>query len=56
VIRVVADTHTLVWALFNDPRLSQTARTTIDQIIASGDEVGVSAITIVELVYLVEKG
>lgn len=28
----------------------------LDQIIASGNEVGVSTITVVELVYLVEKG
>lgn len=56
MIRVVADTHTLVWALFNDPRLSQTAKDTIDQTIANGNEVGISAITVVERVYLVEKG
>src|SRR5690349_6072040 len=45
-----------VRALFNDPRLSPAARAAIDSTIAAGDQVGVSAITVVELVYLVEKG
>jgi PIN domain nuclease of toxin-antitoxin system len=55
LIRVVADTHALVWAIFNDPRLSTVARDAIIQTLADGDEIGVATITLVELVYLVEK-
>lgn len=56
MIRLVADTHALVWAIFNDPRLSSLARDTMTQVLVDGDEIGISAITVVELVYLVEKG
>ena len=53
---VVADTHTIVWYLANDARLSQTAMQTLDRASASGEPIYVPSICLVELTYLVEKG
>jgi PIN domain nuclease of toxin-antitoxin system len=53
---LVADTHTVVWYLLNDSRLSPAAREALDAASAAGDPVFVSAISVSELVYLVEKG
>jgi PIN domain nuclease of toxin-antitoxin system len=55
MIVAVADTHTAIWYLFSDPRLSTAASALIDQTIAAGDHIGVSAISLAEMVYLVEK-
>jgi PIN domain nuclease of toxin-antitoxin system len=51
---VVADTHVLVWFLLEPARLSASADAALDGAVSSG--IYISAITIVELVYLVEKG
>ena len=51
----VADTHTVLWYLFNDPRLSTVAGDFIDQAAAKGQRVGVSSITLAEIVYLVDQ-
>jgi PIN domain nuclease of toxin-antitoxin system len=56
VIRSVADTHTVIWYLYADNRLSANARTAIERAAASGDQVAFSAITLAEIVYLAEKG
>lgn len=40
----------------SDPRLGLAASAFIDQTIAAGDHIGISAITIAEMVYLIEKG
>ena len=53
---VVADTHTIVWYLANDARLSQTAMQALDLASASGEPIYVPSICLVELTYLVEKG
>jgi len=55
MIAVVADTHTVVWYLFGDPRLSARAREAIEDAGSTGSQVAVSAITLAELIYLVEK-
>jgi PIN domain nuclease of toxin-antitoxin system len=55
MVRVVADTHALIWYVFKDQRMSATARTEIDRVAASGDEIAVSSISLVEIVYLMEK-
>lgn len=55
MIGLVLDTHALVWSLFNDPQLSLTARATIDAAIERGLVAALSAITVVELVYLTER-
>lgn len=52
----VADTHTAIWYLFGDPRLSLTAKATLDKAASDGNQVGISAITLAEIVYLAEKG
>lgn len=56
MIRAIADTHTVIWYIQPDDRLSATARDVIDMAAAAGEYIGVSAITIVEMVYLTEKG
>jgi PIN domain nuclease of toxin-antitoxin system len=56
MIVAIADTHAAIWYLFSDPRLGTAASAFIDQTIAAGDHIGISAITIAEMVYLSEKG
>lgn len=56
MIVAIADTHAVIWYLFSDPRLGDTASAFIDNTIANGNQIGVSAITIAEMVYLIEKG
>lgn len=53
---VVADTHTLIWSLFEPSRLSVAAKTALADAEAAGAPVYVSSVSIVELRYLVEKG
>jgi len=53
---LVADTHTAVWYLLNDARLSLSAREALDAASAAGNPIFVSAISVVELFYLAEKG
>lgn len=55
-IRVVADTHTILWYLYNDPRLSPTAYSLMDATDKAGDQIAIASITLAEIVYLVEKG
>ena len=51
----VADTHTALWYLYDDKRLSATSGDFIDQAAAGGRQMVVSSISLAELVYLVEK-
>ncbi|MDX2096683.1 MAG: type II toxin-antitoxin system VapC family toxin [Leptolyngbyaceae cyanobacterium bins.59] len=53
---VVADTHSLIWYLQNSSKLSATALNALDSATQMGDPVYVSSITVVEIVYLTEKG
>lgn len=53
---VLADTHAILWYLIRDPRLSPVARAAMNAASASGDPIYVSAITLVEVLYLTEKG
>ncbi|OIN88035.1 MAG: PIN domain protein, partial [Anaerolineae bacterium CG1_02_58_13] len=55
MIRAVADTHTLIWYLFEDKRLSRRAKQFIDIASEKGDQIGFSAISVIEIVYLIEK-
>jgi PIN domain nuclease of toxin-antitoxin system len=52
----IADTHAALWYLFSDPRLGNAASSFIDDAVSKGNHIGVSAISIAEIVYLVEKG
>jgi PIN domain nuclease of toxin-antitoxin system len=56
MIAGVADTHTALWHLFDDPRLSATASAFIDEAANTRRKIAVSSISLAELVYLVEKG
>ncbi len=56
MLRTVADTHTIIWYLYDDSRLSQPARTLIEEAASAGDQIGFSTITLAEIVYLSEKG
>jgi PIN domain nuclease of toxin-antitoxin system len=53
---VVVDTHAAVWYLLDSNRLSSEAQKAMDDAAEAGDPVFVSAISLVEIVYLVEKG
>ena len=55
MIVVVADTHTILWYLFGDSRLSDAAKKYIDQAANRQDTIGVSSITLAEALYLAEK-
>jgi len=54
-VSAVLDTHTVLWYLENSKELSPLARTTIEDAIRDGRQVHVSAISLVESVYLVER-
>ncbi len=56
MIAAVADTHVVIWNLFNDKRLSANARKFIDNVEASGNQIAMSALTLAEIVYLMERG
>jgi PIN domain nuclease of toxin-antitoxin system len=55
VIAGVADTHTALWHLFDDARLSSPARDFIDKAAAGTHRIAVSSISLAEVVYLIEK-
>ncbi|BAY91801.1 MULTISPECIES: hypothetical protein [unclassified Tolypothrix] len=56
MLRAVADTHTVIWYIFGDSRLSTTAKDMIEQIVSDGDQIAFASITLAEIVYLSEKG
>lgn len=56
MIAAVADTHTVIWYLFNNPKLSAVAKEAVGRALWQGNQVGASAIQLVEMVNLVEKG
>lgn len=56
MIVAVADTHAAIWYLSADPRLSAVAKLFMDNAANNGDEIAISTITFVEMVYLIEKG
>jgi PIN domain nuclease of toxin-antitoxin system len=51
---VVADTHAILWYIFQTSRLSAVARAAM--IAAESTAIHVSAITLVEIAYLIDKG
>jgi PIN domain nuclease of toxin-antitoxin system len=55
MIEAIVDTHALIWYLFNDARLSVLARTTIEQAAANSNQIGISTISLTEIIYLQEK-
>ena len=55
MIAGVADTHTALWYLLKNPRLSATARQFMDDAASAGHDIVLSPISLAEIVYLVEK-
>jgi PIN domain nuclease of toxin-antitoxin system len=49
---IVLDTHAIIWYFIKSPKLSNTALTAIDQ----ADSVYIPSISIIEIIYLQEKG
>ncbi len=56
MIAGVADTHAILWYLFKNPKLSGAAREFMDNGASEGHDIAVSAISLAEIVYLIEKG
>lgn len=52
---IVADTHTFLWYLFEPQRLSSTASQSIENALKAGGAIYISAISLIETVYLSEK-
>jgi len=55
MIRAVADTHSVIWYVWGDPRMSAIARAVFEDAAAVRDHITVSSISLVEIVYLIEK-
>lgn len=55
-MHAIADTHALIWYLLNDPRLSPAARAAFTGAASQSQHIGIPTISIVEIIYLTEKG
>ena len=55
MLKAIVDTHAIIWYIFNEKRLSTTAGNFIDMTIIQGDRLGLASISLVEIVYLMEK-
>ncbi|MBA4122966.1 MAG: type II toxin-antitoxin system VapC family toxin [Acidobacteria bacterium] len=53
---LVIDTHAAVWYFSKSPKMSETARTAVNNAVANGNLIILPTISIVEIVYLIEKG
>jgi PIN domain nuclease of toxin-antitoxin system len=53
---ILVDTHIVVWLAFDQTRLSQKAKTAIDDARKNEDGLAISAITLLELAALSKKG
>lgn len=53
---LVADTHSAIWFLRDDVRLSLKAAAAMNSAVEHGDHIYIPSISVVELIYLVEKG
>lgn len=56
MIAAVVDTHALIWYLSGDRRLSNSALQFLGQIANEGNQIAISTISLVEIIYLAEKG
>lgn len=55
MIVAIADTHAAIWYIYDDARLSAQANQTLDEAVANGLQIGLSTISLIEVVYLIEK-
>jgi PIN domain nuclease of toxin-antitoxin system len=53
---IVSDTHSAVWYLLKSPKLSANAFQAMREADLNNEPIYVSAITLVEMAYLIEKG
>ena len=53
---LVFDTHAVIWYLSGSEQLSPTARTVIESAERNAEDIFISAISLVEVIYLAEKG
>jgi PIN domain nuclease of toxin-antitoxin system len=53
---VVADTHAIIWYLEESARLSEPARSSLDQTLDTNSFIFVPSISLVEIIYLIERG
>lgn len=53
---LVLDTHAVIWYLSGSKQLSPVARSHIDKELENGQAIFISAISLVEIVYLCERG
>ena len=51
----VADTHAAIWYVFDDTRLSKRAKAFMEEAARAQEKISLSAISMVEVVYLIEK-
>jgi PIN domain nuclease of toxin-antitoxin system len=54
-IAVVADTHIVIWYVLNSAKLSAQATSALESCVAAGEPIRVSAHSLIELVYAVER-
>ena len=54
-IAAVADTHTALWHLFDDARLSAATGALISEAATARRKIAISTISLAEVVYLIEK-
>jgi PIN domain nuclease of toxin-antitoxin system len=55
MVAVVADTHTIIWYLREATQSSKVALASLDGAVQSGEPIYLSAISVVEVAYLVER-
>jgi PIN domain nuclease of toxin-antitoxin system len=53
---VLADTHIVLWYLQASPRLAESTVKLLDDVVSHNEPILVSAVTLIELRYLAEKG
>lgn len=56
MIAAVADTHAALWYLYGDARLADTAKNVIENALNGDQAIVISAISLIEIIYLIEKG
>lgn len=54
MITVIADTHAILWFMSGDMHLSAAAKAALT--LPPGEQIGLSAVTLIEILYLQEKG
>ncbi|MDX1992299.1 MAG: type II toxin-antitoxin system VapC family toxin [bacterium] len=56
MIAGVIDTHAIIWHIYADKRLSATALAFLNNAASQSNQIAISSISFIEIVYLIEKG